>query len=136
MSTTNPKLVEKVTRMREEIAECALSFEHKESLYDMISAAAHATNGAPDKLQATSEAILEIALYLGSMRLSDDLGHAELIGEMKKRHDDDCPLRASSLPPKLRCVVPFMWPLTVIFSVAMVTRNLPLILNFIDKVIG
>lgn len=83
---------EKIKRVQDQVQDSDLGIGHKEALDDMLLATYKATNGAPDKIQALTEAVssLGVCVARDAIHRRDDF--REIIDEALAKHKQDCPL--------------------------------------------
>ena len=99
---------------------------HKEALGDMLLAAYHASNGAPDKMQALTEAVAAQAICLSRDAVHRREDIASVIASALKEHRDTCVLAAQLTPSGLAAKAsawltalrPALWPLSVALGIA------------------
>lgn len=120
----------KIQAERERIkAHTGLGEGHREALSDMLLTAYEASNGAPDKLQALTEALASQAICIARDAVHRREDFAGLIDAALLKHRELCPLKgrdvsditASGTAGKaaawVRALKPALWPAAVFLSV-------------------
>ena len=111
------------------VRDTALPHDQREAIVDMLGTAGHAANGAPDKQQATAEALQAIAVFLARQARHEHQRRIEDIDNHERR----CPLRAGPAGI-LGKIYPFRWPLAAVASVACLSPFVaPSIVRLIDR---
>lgn len=83
---------EKIRRVQEHVQGSSLGTGHKEALDDMLLATYKATNGAPDKMQALTEAVASLGVCLARDAIHRREDFAKILDAGLEKHKKDCPL--------------------------------------------
>lgn len=113
----NEQAKEKIERTRGYVLASNLAEEAKDGLSNLLDAGAKAANGAPDKIQAIADAILELILH----EVKQAVRHPEVVKKAVEAHALTCPL--STPAGAVGIAFRFRWPICVFASVAVFSPN-------------
>lgn len=84
---------EKIKVMREQVQGSKdLGQGHKDALTDMLIATSHAANGAPDKIQALTEAMVSFGICIARDALHRPSDFRSILNDSLETHTKNCPL--------------------------------------------
>jgi hypothetical protein len=113
----NGQAKEKIERTREYVLASNLADEAKDGLGNLLDAGAKAANGAPDKIQAIADALMELILH----EVKQAVRYPETFKKAVEAHALTCPLNTPA--GKLGVAFRFRWPICVFASVAVFSPN-------------
>jgi hypothetical protein len=124
---------DKVERTRQYLLNSALPEDTKDGLQMLLDAAAAATNGHKDKLQALTEVMLLLAIHETKQAVRQPGRLVDVVRAEINQHVGKCPWRnaAESMPRWALWIYTFRWQATIAICVAFFSPQAPAIIRTI-----